>query len=224
MRLLPRLLAVVTALLLQVLPVPAVWAAGVSAYPAAPPGARVTDPAGLFSRATVTELERKLEGLQEAHVDARLVTVERLDYGLDLDTLGRELLQRWTPPGNSTGASQLLLLIDAQTNTAAVVTSDDLLDQLPEALLRSTADTTMDIPLRLGTRYRQASLDALSRLSTVLSGGEDPGPPLQVEAAPVVSNIPTREQTAAGNGFTWVVVLLVVGSVVPMLTWWVFSR
>jgi uncharacterized protein len=224
MRLLPRLLVVLTVLLLQVLPAPAAWAAGPGSYPSDPPSSRVTDPAGLFSRSTLSELDRRLQSLGQAHVEARLVTVERLDYGLDLETLGHQLLERWAQPGGATDASQLLLLIDAQTNTAAVVASDDLLDQLPESLLRSTADTTMDIPLRLGTRYRQASLDALSRLETVLSGGEDPGPPLQVELAPVVSNIPSHEETAAGNGFIWIVVLLVVGSIVPMLTWWVFSR
>jgi uncharacterized protein len=184
----------------------------------------VIDPAGLFSRSTLGELESRLESLTQDHVEARLITVERLDYGLDLDTLGHQLLERWAQPGSTTEPSQLLLLIDAQTNTAAVVASDDLLDQLPESLLRSTEATTMDIPLRQGARYRQASLDALSRLGTVLSGGEDPGAPVQAEPAPVVSNIPSREETAAGNGFTWVVVLLVVGSIVPMLTWWVFSR
>jgi uncharacterized protein len=224
MRLLPRLLVVLTLLLLQVLPAPAVWAAGVLSYPAEPPSSRVIDPAGLFSRSTLGELESRLESLTQDHVEARLITVERLDYGLDLDTLGHQLLERWAQPGSTTEPSQLLLLIDAQTNTAAVVASDDLLDQLPESLLRSTEATTMDIPLRQGARYRQASLDALSRLGTVLSGGEDPGAPVQAEPAPVVSNIPSREETAAGNGFTWVVVLLVVGSIVPMLTWWVFSR
>jgi uncharacterized protein len=79
-------------------------------------------------------------------------------------------------------------------------------------------------PLRSGDRYRQASVDALQRLSTVLLGGEDPGEPVVEEAAAVVSNIPTREETSSSNAFTWVVVLLVVGTVVPMLTWWVFSR
>ena len=79
-------------------------------------------------------------------------------------------------------------------------------------------------PLRQGDRYRQASLDAIERLDTVLQGGEDPGPPPQPEEATVVSNIPSREETASSNAFTWVVVLLIVGSVVPMVTWWVFSR
>jgi uncharacterized protein len=58
----------------------------------------------------------------------------------------------------------------------------------------------------------------------VLRGGEDPGEPAVSEEAVVVSNVPSREETAESNGFTWVVVLLVVGTVVPMLTWWVFSR
>jgi uncharacterized protein len=79
-------------------------------------------------------------------------------------------------------------------------------------------------PLREGNRYRQASLDALERLSIVLRGGEDPGEPAVSEATVVATNIPTREETASSNAFTWVVVLLVVGTIVPMLTWWVFSR
>ena len=82
----------------------------------------------------------------------------------------------------------------------------------------------MAIPLREGNRYRQASLDGLTRLATVLRGGEDPGEPEVADEAVATTNIPTREETQRSNGFTWVVVLLVVGSVVPMLTWWVFSR
>ena len=82
----------------------------------------------------------------------------------------------------------------------------------------------MGVPLRDGARYRQASLDALQRLQTVLAGGEDTGSPVVQERLTLPSNIPTREQTAASNAFTWVIVLLVVGTIVPMLTWWVFSR
>ena len=82
----------------------------------------------------------------------------------------------------------------------------------------------MAVPLREGARYRQASLEALDRLQAVLEGGEDPGPP-QIQIEPVAaSNVPTREETAESKAFTWVAVLLIVGTVVPMLTWWVFSR
>ncbi len=222
MRLPLRLLAAITVLLLQFLPVAAAWAVGASAYPALPQQ-HLIDPAELFSRATAVELERRLKELQADHIEARLVTVQRLDYGLDLETLGQQLLDRWAT-ASSDDSSQLILLIDSQTNTAAVVASDTLLDQLPESLLRNTADRTMAIPMRLGSRYRQASLDALDRITAVLAGGEDPGPPLEQVIMPVESNIPTQEETASSNGFTWIVVLLVVGTVVPMLTWWVFSR
>ncbi|MCT0211231.1 MAG: methanol dehydrogenase [Cyanobium sp.] len=222
MRLPLRLLAAITVLLLQFLPVAAAWAVGASAYPALPQQ-HLIDPAELFSRATAVELERRLKELQADHIEARLVTVQRLDYGLDLETLGQQLLDRWAT-ASSDDSSQLILLIDSQTNTAAVVASDTLLDQLPESLLRNTADRTMAIPMRLGSRYRQASLDALDRITAVLAGGEDPGPPLEQVIVPVESNIPTQEETASSNGFTWIVVLLVVGTVVPMLTWWVFSR
>jgi len=58
----------------------------------------------------------------------------------------------------------------------------------------------------------------------VLQGGEDPGPPQLLERLPVDTNIPTREQTESSNALMWVVVLLVVGTLVPMITWWVFSR
>ena len=195
--------------------------------PATAPSAHVLDQADVLSRASRAELERRLENLREQRVDGRLITVTRLDYGLSLDDLGTQLIDRWQEQAGADGTSPLpllLVLIDSQTKSAAVVASATLERQLPAALLRSTAQATMAQPLRQGDRYRQASLDALNRLEPVLQGAEDPGPPVEVEDAPAISNIPSREETRNGNGFTWVVVLLVVGSIVPMLTWWVFSR
>lgn len=195
--------------------------------PATVPSAHVLDQADVLSRASRAELERRLEHLSEQRVDARLITVTRLDYGLSLDALGDQLLERWqgqTEPDGTSPLPLLLLLIHSQTKTSAVVASATLERQLPAELLRSTAQATMAQPLRLGERYRQASLDAINRLEPVLQGEEDPGPPQEQEETAVLSNIPSREETRNGNGFTWVVVLLVVGSVVPMLTWWVFSR
>jgi len=190
--------------------------------PIEPPSARVLDDADVLSISSRTDIERQLDQFGDDRVDARLVTVSRLDYGLTLPELSRQLLERWSSaPG---GDARLLLLIDSQTKSAAIAASAALERQLPPDLLRSTARTTMAQPLREGNRYRQASLDALERLSIVLRGGEDPGEPAVSEATVVATNIPTREETASSNAFTWVVVLLVVGTIVPMLTWWVFSR
>lgn len=190
--------------------------------PIEPPSARVLDDADVLSISSRTDIERQLDQFGDDRVDARLVTVSRLDYGLTLPELSRQLLERWSSaPG---GDARLLLLIDSQTKSAAIAASAALERQLPPDLLRSTARTTMAQPLREGNRYRQATVAGLERLATVLRGGEDPGEPQPSEEAAVVSNIPSHEETVESNGFTWVVVLLVVGSVVPMLTWWVFSR
>jgi len=190
--------------------------------PIGPPSARVLDDADVLSISSRTDIERQLDQFGDDRVDARLVTVSRLDYGLTLPELSRQLLERWSnAPG---GDARLLILIDSQTKSAAIAASPALERQLPPDLLRSTARTTMAQPLREGNRYRQASLDALERLSIVLRGGEDPGEPAVSESTVVATNIPTREETASSNAFTWVVVLLVVGTIVPMLTWWVFSR
>lgn len=218
-RLCTPLLALLLALLLPLAPASAL---SVADLPAQAPESHVIDTAEVLSRASRGEIDRQLQALAVDRVDARLLTVGRLDYGLDLQQLGEQLLERWSTTADGNGL--LLLLIDTQNKGTAVVASPDLERQLPTSLLRSTARTTMAQPLRDGDRYRQASLDALTRLRIVLQGGEDPGEPAEPETIVSESNIPTVEETRESNALTWVLVLLVVGSVVPMVTWWVFSR
>lgn len=212
------LITVLLALLLLLVPASGAAALAVNDLPEQAPSELVIDNADVLSRASRTEIERELETFRKERVDARLLTVYRLDYGLTLPELGRQLLDRWN------GDSRLLLLIDTQTKAAAIVASPALERRLPADLLRSTARTTMAQPLREGDRYRQASLDGLGRLAAVLMGGEDPGEPLVAEVTVTNSTIPSQEETRNSNAFTWIVVLLVVGTIVPMLTWWVFSR
>ncbi|MFM7314240.1 MAG: photosystem II repair protein Psb32 [Cyanobium sp.] len=213
----------ISCLLLAGLVLPqAALATGAQDLPPQLPAATVLDTADLLSRAASADLEKRLQTLADDHVEARLVTLRRLDYGLSLEILGQQLLERWGAGDPDSGL--LLLLIESQNNSAAVVASTDLLDQLPQSLLSSTAISTMGLPLREGARYRQAGLDALDRLEAVLQGGEDPGPPQLLDRMPIETNIPTKEETASSNALLWVVVLLVVGTLVPMITWWVFSR
>ncbi len=203
------------------------WSLAVADLPPQPPASHVLDTADVLSRAGRAEVERLMETFLADRVDARLVTVSRLDYGLSLDALGHDLIDRWSDARRESNGSDpplLLLLIDTSSRAASIVAAPTLERQLPAELLRSTARTSMAQPLREGQRYRQATVDALQRLSTVLEGGEDPGEPVVQEATVVASNIPSREETRSSNAFTWVVVLLVVGTLVPMLTWWVFSR
>jgi uncharacterized protein len=200
----------------------AALAIAASGLPAAAPQERILDTADVLSRAAISELSKTLESFVAERVDAHLITVNRLDYGLSLPQFGNQVLERWSESGGE--QNQLLFLIDSQTNSAAVVTSPSLDTQLDASLLRSTARSTMAQPIRDGGRYRQGSLDAMTRLLTVLQGGEDPGEPITTEVVSQPTNIPTKEETQSSNAFTWVVVLLTVGTIVPMLTWWVFSR
>ncbi|MFZ9317824.1 MAG: photosystem II repair protein Psb32 [Vulcanococcus sp.] len=201
---------------------PAALATGAQNFPEQLPAAAVLDEADLLSRAANAEVTARLESLSVERVDARLITLRRLDYGTSLETLGQNLLERWQNEANADRL--LLLLIESQNNSAAVVAGSGLQQELSANLLSSTAISTMGLPLREGARYRQASLDALSRLEVVLNGQDDPGPPQLLERMPVETNIPTKEETASSNALLWVVVLLVVGTLVPMITWWVFSR
>ena len=212
---------IAVALLALVVAVPAAMAIAPAELGAGRPTERVIDDADVFSRASRSELESRLEALTEDRVDAHVITVRRLDYGYSLDAFGDQLVENWSSSGRE---PLLLLLLETQNERAAIVTEDSLQTQLPPALLKSTARTTMSIPLREGDRYRQASLDGINRLAVVLGGGEDPGPPEEIVRTTLPTNIPTQAETEESNATTWVIVLLVLGTIIPMATWWVFSR
>ena len=185
------------------------------------PDALVIDEADVLSRAGRAELEAKLRSFGEERVDARLITLRRLDYGLSLEDFGNEVLSSWSNRGQ---APLLLLIIETKGKRAALVGDPALKERLPQSLLTSTARSTMAAPLREGDRYRKSSVDGLNRLFTVLQGGEDPGPPKDSERITIPTNVPTQEQTENSNATTWVIVLLAAGTIIPMATWWVFSR
>jgi uncharacterized protein len=206
------------------LAVPAGFALSPQDLPAQPPDKAVLDSADVLSRAGKNEIETRLNELESSKVDARVITLRKLDYGLSLTGFGEELVERWTNNDNASDRPLILFLEETQNKQAAVVISAELSDQLPDALLSSIARTTMSQPMRDGERFRQASMDGIERIAVVLNGGEDPGPPIQVERTALPTNVPTIEETSESNAFTWVIVLLVVGTIVPMATWWVFSR
>ena len=211
---------IAVALLLLVVAAPAAIAVSPAELGSTLPDERVLDNADVLSRASRSELEARLDGLIEDRVDARVITLRRLDYGFSLDSFGEQLIENWSGSGQE---PLLLLLLETQNKRAAIVTDESLQTQLPPALVKSTARTTMSIPLREGDRYRQASLDGINRLAVVLGGGEDPGPPGEIIRTALPTNVPTQAETEESNATTWVIVLLVLGTIIPMLTWWVFS-
>ncbi len=192
-------------------------------FPSAPPmQERVVDQAEVFSRAAAGELNRHLSELTSYGVEANLVTLGRVDYGSTPTTVATDLLERWQQQDLQ---ERLVALVETRTGQVAVVASPALAKRLSPSLLDSTAEDTMAGQLRRGEGYRLTMLRGIQRLDTVLAGGQDPGPPVLEAVMPAArSNVPSHEETAASNALTWVAVLLGLGTVIPMLTWWVFSR
>lgn len=192
-------------------------------FPSAPPmQERVVDQAEVFSRAAAGELSRHLSELTSYGVEANLVTLGRVDYGSTPTAVATDLLERWQQQDPQ---ERLVALVETRTGQVAMVASPALAKRLSPSLLDSTAEDTMAGQLRRGEGYRLTMLRGIQRLGTVLAGGEDPGPPMLEAAMPAArSNVPSHEETAASNALTWVAVLLGLGTVIPMLTWWVFSR
>ena len=105
---LPRLFWALLLTLACLLPAQGALAMGVQEFPARPPMVRVIDTADLLSRAAITDLDHRLAALEEDHIQARLVTLRRLDYGLDLADLGHQLLERWQGDGSAIEDGQLV--------------------------------------------------------------------------------------------------------------------
>ena len=94
-RLLASLLSFAACLLLLA---PASLAIAPAALGGSLPDALVIDDADVLSRASRGELEAKLRSFDDQRVDARLITLRRLDYGISLNSFGEELLETWSSP------------------------------------------------------------------------------------------------------------------------------
>ena len=220
-----RFLGVLISILLSlILLVPGAFAITTEDFPVARPEGHVVDSADVLSRVSRSQIEGRLVELGNERLDARLITLRKLDYGVSLSNFGSSLIDRWSTNAGEKELPLLVMLIDAQTKQTVVLADASLRSTLPEALLQSTGRTTMNKPVVGGERYQQASFDAIARLQVVLDGGDDPGAPVETISAIKQTNIPSQEQTQNSNATLIVVVLMVVGTIVPMATWWVFSR
>ena len=154
------------ALFFAALAVPtAAWATGLADFPSQPPASHVLDQADLLSRSADAELDRRLQDFGGDRIDARLVTLRRLDYGLSLDALGDQLVQAWG--SDASDRSLLLLLIESQNNSAAVVASNDLEGQLSTELLSSTAISTARPVVSSPSTHSSSRLVSLQRRGSI---------------------------------------------------------
>jgi uncharacterized protein len=179
----------------------------------------VLDPAEVLSLSTETSLGGKLKKLaQESGMEVRAIAIRRLDYEDTIDTLADKIFAAWYPTAEEK-SNQTLLVMDTLTNTTAMRVGDGVKKLLPEETITSIVEETIGVPLRNGNKYNQAFSDASVRLVAILSGDADPGPPMVKDTIDIEGTFTKAEDTNAGSATIWVIVLLIVATVVPMVTY-----
>lgn len=199
-------------------------ATGVYQIPQLSPGEQtwVIDDGEEISRLNEGKISSQVEKLaQDTGNEVRFVTIRRLDYGETIDTFADQLFEKWFPTPEAQ-ANQTLLVLDVITNTSAIRTGESVKAVMSDEIAQSVASETLQVPLREGNKYNQALLDASDRLTTVLSGEPDPGPPVVQDNIKVEGTFATPEETKESNALVWVGVLLIAATVIPMATYYMF--
>ncbi len=195
-------------------------ATGIYEMPDAPPESYILDQSEILSRITEGQLTTQLADLaKQQGQEVYVVSVRRLDYEETIQGFTQQLFTKWfaTP---EVQANKTLLVIDSLTNNTALVTGAKAL--VTDSIATSVSQETVLVPLKYGSRYNQAFLDAGDRLSKVLSGQEDPGPPEVKETVNTESTFATPEETKESNAITWVIVLVIASTVIPMATYYLY--
>jgi uncharacterized protein len=174
----------------------------------------------LISKGTINKQLSDLA--KDTGSEVRFVTIHRLDYGETPASFTNKLFEKWFPT-TETQANQVLLVLDTKTNGTAIQTGSQVKSKLSDETAESIASETMQVPIRKGNNYNQAFLDASDRLTTVLSGLPDPGPP-KVEVAKLAERtFKTVEETDDRSATYIVIGLLLAATIIPMVTYFIYQ-
>lgn len=212
---------IITLLSIVVVATPA-SATGVYEIPDFNPDTWVIDQGEILSRSNESQISSNLADLAKTTENqVRIVTIRRLDYGETAQSFTEGLFDKWFPTAEDK-ANQVLLMLDSVTNNSAIVTGDKIKSLLSDETAESVASETLLVPLRDGNKYNQAFLDAGDRLSKILSGEPDPGPPEVNDAVQVEGNFGKVEGEEKSNAIAWIVGLLIAATVIPMATYYIY--
>ena len=198
-------------------------ATSVYEIPSLTPDTWILDRGEVVSRANEGEINGILKGLSDkTGNNVRIVTIHRLDYGETPLSFAQGLFTQWFPEQTQQD-HETLLVIDTVTNGAAMVSGNALKSLLTDEISTSVVKDTLGTALRGGNKYNQAFLDVSDRLSAVLSGEPDPGPPKVVDNIQVKGTFTKAEDTNQGNATAWVVGLLIAATIIPMATYYIYQ-
>lgn len=195
-------------------------ATGVYDLPTLTPGSQafLIDQAETISLANENRLNGDLKKLvKSTGQEVRFVVIRRLDFDATIEGFAGELFDRWYPDAESQ-ANQTLLVLDTLTNSTALHRGETAATFLTDEIVDSLLRETIAIPLKDGAKYNQALIEADKRLSAVLAGQTDPGPPAIAEIS-LEGTFPTAEETDDTNATVWVIVLLALATLIPMVTY-----
>lgn len=180
----------------------------------------VVDTADAISNTNQTKLTKTFQELsQTTGQEVRMVAIRRLDYGETVDSLAAEIFKDWYPSPEAQ-ANQTLIVLDTLTNNSAILSGDSAQGLIGTEVATSIVDETIGYNIRKGDKYNQAFLDAGDRLVAVLSGQEDPGPPVMEDEIQIASTFTKAEDTDQGSATIWVIGFLIVATIVPMATYY----
>lgn len=183
----------------------------------------VVDQAEVISFSNEGRLSKELEELAaKTGQEVRMVAVRRLNYGETVESFAEKLFEKWYPTPESQ-QNQVLVLMDSLTNNLAIRTGTAIAEQLPPEQADSVIHETIDYYLRNGDKYNQGFSEGAKRLVAILSGETDPGPPTVKEIS-VDGTFTKAEDTDVQGSTTWVIVLLVLATAIPMATYYWYVR
>ncbi len=217
----PLAAAIAIALIASQMAVLPALATGVYEMPVLSAGDRtwVFDKGDVLSRSSESNISSVLDNLEnKTGKQVRFVTIHRLDYGETAATFTDQLFEQWFPTKEDQ-TNQILLVLDTVTNSAAIRTGEGVKSLLTDEIAQSVAGETVQVPLREANKYNEAFAAASTRIATVLSGEPDPGAPEVVDNIQVEGTFKKAEETDQGNATVVVVVLLVLATVIPMVTY-----
>lgn len=183
----------------------------------------VIDDSEVLSVLNKGTLSKRLSDLaQNTGNEVRFVTVHRLDYGETPQSFAGKLFEKWFPTPD-TQANQTLVVLDTKTNGTAIQTGEAVQSAVTNDTSESIVSETMQIPIRKDNNYNQAFLGASDRLTAILSGQPDPGPP-EVEVAKLAERtFKTAEETNDATATYIVIGLLLAATIIPMITYFIYQ-
>ena len=177
----------------------------------------VYDDADAISRTTENQLSSTFKNLAKTTGnEVRMVVINRIDYGDTIESLTDSIFQKWYPTAEEQ-TNQTLLVLDTLTNRTAIKTGTEVSNLLTNDISESVVKETLIEPLR-NLQYNQALFDASDRIVAVLSGLEDPGPP-EIKEVNIEGTFTTAEETDDRSAAIWTIVLLILATVIPMVTY-----